>query len=194
MLMEIMNNEWINHSIDFDETDFYVDDPLPLEEFSKEISKAINKYVIKNLNKNNIKISYEPGQFITKHSTFILTKVLAVKNQKSIIVDAGTLTMRGGYGLANYEYAPIINISKPSPTIRKENIYGSLCEPSDIWGYRYYGEQAQPGDIMAILNQGAYTFSFSQRFIKPGAPYIVITKDNKLVVARKRESFEDRYK
>lgn len=193
MLIELLDNEGINRSIDFDETDFYIDDPVPLENFSKEISKTVNDYIIKNINKNNIKIFFEPGQFLTKHSTIILTKVLALKSDKSIILDAGTLTMRGGYGLANYEYAPIINISRPSLNTIKATVYGSLCEPSDIWGYRYYGEKAEPGDIMAVLNQGAYTFSFSQRFIKPGAQYIVITKDNRLVCARKRESFKQRY-
>lgn len=193
MLIELLDNEGIDHPLNFDTTNFYVEDPALLEEFSKKISETINNCIIKPLNKKNIKIFYEPGRYITKHSSCILTTVLAVK-KRAIILDAGTLTMLGGYGLANYEYTPIINLSKPSLKTRKTIVYGPLCEPSDIWGYRYHGEKAEPGDIMAILNQGAYTFSFSQRFIKPGAPYVVITKDNKLVCARKKESFEDRYK
>ncbi len=193
MLIELLKSEGIDHSINFDATDYYVDESSPLEEFSKKISAAVKDHIVDLLNKKHMKIFYEPGSFIAKNSTYVLTKVLAVKSPQSIIVDAGTLTMLGGYGLANYEYTPIVNLSRPSLEKRKATVYGPLCEPSDIWGYRYYGGKAQPGDKIAILNRGAYTFSFSQRFIKPGAAYIVITKHNKLVVAKKKECFEERY-
>ncbi len=51
-------------------------------------------------------------------------------------------------------------------------IFGSLCTPLDIWGASLFGEGALPGDILLIPNQGAYTFSLRQSFIKPKARVI----------------------
>jgi diaminopimelate decarboxylase len=49
---------------------------------------------------------------------------------------------------------------------------GSLCTPHDLWGYGYWGEDIQPGDTLLIPNQGAYTYSLRQEFIK-AVPQVV---------------------
>ncbi len=181
-LLALLNNTQSG----FDGTDFFVEDPKDISIFAKEIAKAINKYT------SDLPVYCEPGRFITKHSTRILTRVLAIK-EKGCIIDAGTNTLIGENSLAEYEYAPVLNLSNPSLKLNKFHIYGSLCAPYDIWGYQYNGSSINRGDILAILNQGAYTFSYAQRFIKPIAPYIILTKDNKLICAKEKEDFKDRY-
>jgi len=190
-LMTLLDSEGIPHKKNLDITDYSVEDPLEISVFAKEISKAINKH-IRSL-KKNIGIYCEPGRFITKHSTKIITEVLSLKKD-GCIVDSGTHTMLGENSLEEYEYAPVINLSNPSLKLNKFKIYGSLCAPYDMWGFRYYGTKIERGDILIILNQGAYTFSFAQRFIKPVAPYIVLTKNNKLIRIKERERFKDRYR
>jgi diaminopimelate decarboxylase len=37
----------------------------------------------------------------------------------------------------------------------------------DLWGYAYWGKDIQPGDVLLIPTQGAYTYSLRQDFIKP---------------------------
>jgi diaminopimelate decarboxylase len=46
-------------------------------------------------------------------------------------------------------------------------VLGSLCTPHDVWGYGYFGEDIQIGDVLLIPCQGAYTYSLRQHFIKP---------------------------
>ena len=46
-------------------------------------------------------------------------------------------------------------------------VAGSLCTPHDIWGYGYFGDGIQVGDVLLVPNQGAYTYSLRQEFIKP---------------------------
>jgi len=46
-------------------------------------------------------------------------------------------------------------------------VLGSLCTPHDLWGYSYWGSGIEPGDVLLIPCQGAYTYSLRQEFIKP---------------------------
>ncbi|HNX26337.1 MAG TPA: decarboxylase, partial [Phycisphaerae bacterium] len=52
---------------------------------------------------------------------------------------------------------------------------GSLCTPHDIWGREFWGKSIAKGDILLIPEQGAYTYSLKQEFIKP-LPACVVTE------------------
>jgi len=67
-------------------------------------------------------------------------------------------------------------------------IFGSLCTPYDIWGTSIFGEGIESGDILVIPDQGAYTYSLRQSFIKPMARVIAFDGKN-LVQAEKEEVF-----
>lgn len=189
-LIALLEHAEIPHNMEFDETDYVVEDPAAISTFVREIASAVKTHVF-SINKET-RIYTEPGRFITKHSTKVLTKVLYLK-EGGCIVDAGTTTLVGENPFVEYEYAPIVNLSNSGVQENKTYIYGPLCDPYDIWGFRYYGTKIQRGDILAVLNQGAYTFSFAQRFIKPTAPYIVLTKNGEFVCARDRGNYSDRY-
>ncbi len=187
-LIEVIE-ENSNKKVDFDPYNFTIDEVDPLEKFAKEISKYLEKYIF-SLNKD-IKIFFEPGRYINTNSTHVLTKVIAEK-ENSVIVDAG-INLIGGLDFAEYSFAPIINLSNPSFKLKRKIIYGPLCTPNDLWGYSYYGKNIKKGDVLVILHQGSYNFSRAWRFLKETAPYIAI-RDNKLVLAKEKEKFEDRYK
>lgn len=138
-----------------------------------------------------IKIYFEPGRFISMHSTTILTKVISIKNNDAI-VDGGA-NLVGDFRFSEYSFAPIVNLNVPSLILSKKTIYGPLCHPSDLWGYSFFGKNIKKGDIIAVLNQGDYTFSYASRFIKPAAQYIILTEENKFVVGKEKEKFEERY-
>ncbi len=173
-----------------DPNSIIIENVEPLENFGKAISEALKNYIFP-LNKN-LKIYFEPGRFITVHSTAILTRAISIKNKNSIIVDGG-INLVGDYRFSEYSFAPIVNLGSPSLKLNKKIIYGPLCDPSDLWGYSFFGDDVKKGDVLAVLNQGAYTFSCAWRFIKPTAPYIVLTEKNELVAAKEKEKFEERY-
>ena len=68
------------------------------------------------------------------------------------------------------DYSPVFNLTRPSLKEKPCHILGSLCTPHDVWGFSYFGEDIQPGDILMIPTQGAYTYSLRQNFIKPVPP------------------------
>lgn len=183
-----MIRELSGKTIEFDPYKFYIENVDPLEKFGKEISAYLEKYIF-SLNRN-IKIFFEPGRYLNTDSTSILVKVIADKGE-SVIVDGG-INLAGGFDFAEYLFAPIVNLSNPSLKPKRKIIYGPLCTPNDLWGYSYFGEDISKGDILAVLHQGSYNFSRAWRFLKETAPYIVISK-NKLVLAKEKEKFEDRY-
>ncbi|MGE5343650.1 MAG: diaminopimelate decarboxylase family protein [Candidatus Omnitrophota bacterium] len=172
----------------FDPYGFSVIPVEPLETFAHAISTAINEH-IRSLNPD-IDIYVEPGRFIATFATSMLLGVTAVK-KNCVIVDGG-IHMLGDYKFSEYSFAPIVNMTRPSTRMRRTLIYGPLCDPNDLWGYSYYGDDIQKGDILAVLYQGAYTFSTAWRFIKANPRYIAVSK-NRFVIAKEAETFNDRY-
>ncbi|MFH1642107.1 MAG: hypothetical protein ABIC04_04355 [Nanoarchaeota archaeon] len=173
---------------DFDPHKFKIEVVEPIEKFALEISAAL-KENIQNLIPN-IKIFCEPGRYIATHSTSILLKVKSVK-EDCVIVNGG-INMVGDFRFEEYAFAPIVNLSNFSHQLNKKTIYGPLCDPSDLWGYSYYGADIKKGDILAVLHQGAYTLTCAWRFIKPIPPYIFI-EGNEIILGKSSEKFEDRY-
>lgn len=161
----------------------------PLEQFSRSIGEAIDKDV-RPLNPH-IRIFFEPGRFIAFPATSIILTVLACKGD-CVIVDGG-IHMLGDYKFSEYAYGLIINLSRPSTQLQKRTIYGPLCDPHDLWGYSHYGDHLQKGDHLAVLQQGAYTYSTAWRFIKPIPPYIAFDAAGRFHLAHRRESFRERY-
>ncbi len=88
---------------------------------------------------SGLKIFFEPGRFIAIHSTSILLKVISIKDNECVITNGG-INLVGDYRFAEYSFAPIINLSNPSYKLKKKIIYGPLCDPSDLCGYSYFGE------------------------------------------------------
>ena len=171
-----------------DPSSFGVDEMEPLEYFAREIASCLNKHIFP-LNPS-IEIYYEPGRFIATHPTSILLEVVSEKKD-CVIVDGG-INLVGDYRFEEYSFAPIVNLSNPSLKLKRKTIYGPLCDPSDFWGYSYFGKEIKKGDILAVLHQGAYTFSCCWRFIKPTARYVVFDKKG-LFLGKERETFEERY-
>lgn len=173
----------------FDLHNFFIRPVEPLENFAKSISEHLKKYIFP-LNPD-LKIYLEPGRYIATHSTSIILKVISEKDN-CVIVDGG-INLVGDYRFEEFSFAPIINLSRPSTTLRKKIIYGPLCDPSDIWGFSYFGQDIKVGDTLVILHQGAYSFSCNWHFIKPVAQYIA-SSGKKLILAKRTETFKDKYK
>jgi diaminopimelate decarboxylase len=174
--------------LNFNNNNFSIRPVDPLENFAAQISEVLEQHIYP-LNPK-IKIFFEPGRFLVTHSTSILTTVLAEKS-RSVIVDAG-VNLTGDYRFEEFSFAPVVNLTRPSLKLTKKTIYGALCDPSDLWGYSYYGDSIKKGDHLLIMHQGAYTYSMSWRFIKPIAKYVAIS-GNKMIVVKDAESFSARY-
>ena len=172
----------------FDPFAFGVMPVAPLEDFAKEIGQAVRDHLLP-LNPD-LAIYLEPGRYIATPSTTILLTVVAEKGD-CVIVDGG-INMLGDYKFSEYSFAPIVNLTRPNGPLCRRVVYGPLCDPHDLWGYSHYGDVLRKGDVVAVPHQGAYTFSTAWRFIKAVPPYVA-SRGGELMLAKKAESFRQRY-
>jgi diaminopimelate decarboxylase len=135
---------------------------VALEDFAVQLSAAIHEHLFSIV---PCRICLEPGRWICNDAVHLLISVVDKKAPDLVITDAGTNTV--GWERFETDYFPILNLTRPSLHEKPCNILGSLCTPHDVWGYMYFGDDIQPGDILMIPTQGAYTYSLRQNFIKP---------------------------
>jgi len=134
----------------------------PIEDFAREIARALKKHIFPLA---LLKIFAEPGRWIADRVMHILISVADKKSEDLVVADTGTNIL--GWERYETDYVPIINISRPSLTETPCLIAGALCTPHDVWGWSYFGEDIQVGDVLLLPWQGAYTWSLRQQFIKP---------------------------
>lgn len=139
----------------------------PVEEFAENISQAIKKYL-----NPLVQCAYyaEPGRIICSTAMDIVLRIVDKKRKDGYVADGGTNMVGWGWGFGEKVYYPIINITHPSSTEIAARIDGSLCTPKDVWGYYCYAKKIEKNDILLIPNQGAYTYSLAQSFIKAIPP------------------------
>lgn len=158
--------------------------------------------IINNLDQSVFKIKpsilMEPGRSIIGNAGILLTKVIYNKSDSSMqhnftVVDAAMndLIRPALYNAAH----KIINISIPKQHHSfHTSIVGPVCESSDVF-LKNIKLDSSPGDILAILDTGAYGFTMSSNYnSRPRPPEVLIEPDNTLTLIRARETFEDLYK
>lgn len=133
-----------------------------IEEFAERLSDAIHQHLFSVA---PCRICLEPGRWICNDAVQLLFTVIDKKAPDLVITDAGTNTI--GWERFETDYFPILNLTRPAMIEKPCHVLGSLCTPHDVWGYAYWGADIEPGDILLIPNQGAYTYSLRQNFIKP---------------------------
>jgi diaminopimelate decarboxylase len=154
-------------------TDHFIQRAVPLEEFARCIRRAITERLPSDL---NFTLCCEPGRWLCHEAMHILVTVMDRKAPDLVITDAGTNAV--GWERFESDFFPVINLTRPSTDEHPCLVAGSLCTPHDLWGYSYFGEDIQPGDLLLIPNQGAYTYSLRQNFIKPLPQVVIMNSTN----------------
>ena len=134
----------------------------PIEDYAAAVAEAVRTHLSAVA---PLRICIEPGRWLCHGAMHLLLTVLDRKPPDLVITDAGTNAI--GWERFETDYFPVINLSHPSDHEHPCLVLGSLCTPHDVWGYACFGEPPDMGDVLLIPNQGAYTYSLRQQFIKP---------------------------
>jgi diaminopimelate decarboxylase len=133
----------------------------------------------------NVTVAIEPGRFLVAKSMHLLMRVYTVKEGMAILDGSTSLV---GYDRFGTERFPVVNLSRPGNLTPVANpCYGALCDPGDFLGENLYGEPPVPGDILAYLNQGAYTLSYAHRFMRPTGRVVALEPDGSLTLEKDLE-------
>ena len=143
-------------------TPYYVIRAAPLEDFARAIGDAVHRELTPLL---QCEYYTEPGRIICSRAMHIVVKVVDKKSPAHVIADGGVNI--SGWEFGEHFYYPLLNCTHPSQ--KKElkcTVYGPLCTPHDVWGYRCYATKIEEGDVIVVPNQGAYRYVLAQNFIK----------------------------
>ncbi|RTE85962.1 MULTISPECIES: diaminopimelate decarboxylase [Gammaproteobacteria] len=136
----------------------------------------------------------EPGRAIVSNAGVMLTQVTSLKangNKHFIMVDGG---MNDLIRPSLYQaWHDIVNVAPENSEQVTGDIVGPVCETGDFFGQNRT-LAAQPGDILAIKNAGAYGFVMSSNYnSRPRPPEVLVDGDQSFVI-RARETQEDLWK
>ncbi|HSQ48857.1 MAG TPA: diaminopimelate decarboxylase [Candidatus Deferrimicrobiaceae bacterium] len=167
------------------------DKDLDLAEYAKVISAFKTKVKEYGLGKPFLFV--EPGRYLVCDASILLTTVNTVKvtpNRKFVGIDAGfnTLVRPTMYG----SYHPILVANKLEAAEKETyDVAGPICESGDLLAKDRTMPKVEEGDLLAVLNAGAYGFSMSSQYnSRPRAAEVMI-RQGKDVLVRNREQLSD---
>jgi diaminopimelate decarboxylase len=162
-----------------------------LEEFGKRIagrfSRNTKKYKLEDMT-----FALEPGRAIISDAGILLSKVVSVKKNKKanwIFVDGGANLVPESIFFIRRDF---LVVNKPIRELtEKYSIAGPTLNTIDVLATNQPLPPMEIGDIIAILDAGAYTLSRSNQFtrLRPSALYI--TQNKKVKYLRKKEKPEE---
>lgn len=158
---------------------------FPIEEYAELVKNSFDT--------KNLTVVIEPGRSISWDTGILVTKVLYIKKhgeKKFIITDCG---MNDLIRPALYDgYHKILPLAETKNTEKiSTDIVGPICESTDRLFSSNEFYDVKEGDLLAILNSGAYGSSMSSNYnVRPLVNEILIDKDNYIII-RNRQTFEE---
>ena len=155
---------------------------------------------------DQVTILLEPGRSVIADAGLVLTTVNNIKTRPEtgdvwLLTDAGYNIM---LSMNNYKwYYHLISASRAGELSTSDyKVAGPLCDSGDVYfdieregrlpDYRRLPTNVKPGEVLALLNCGAY--SLAQMFHYNGRPLpaaVLIRLDGKPDLIRRRDTYED---
>ena len=155
---------------------------------------------------DRVTILLEPGRSVIADAGLVLTTVRNIKrrpetNDVWLLTDAGYNLL---LSMNNYKwYYHLISASRAvDSTDAQYKVAGPLCDSGDVYfdierhgrlpDYRLLPREVKPGEVLALLNSGAY--SLAQMFPYNGRPLpaaVMVREGGKADLIRRRDSYED---
>ena len=167
----------------------YSDAPFDAAHQVDRYAAALNK----GLADDRAHLLLEPGRFIVAQAGALLTRVLVVKKNGSktfVITDAAMNDLiRPALYHAHHEIVPVRQ-PKNSTTVTAD-IVGPVCESGDFFARDRVLPPVKPGDLVALLDAGAYGMTQASNYNSRPRPAEVLIEGTTVTLARRRETMRD---
>jgi diaminopimelate decarboxylase len=138
------------------------------------------------------RLMIEPGRFIVAQAGALVTRVLQVKRNGTktfVITDAGMNDLiRPALYQAHHEIVPLRPRAGKSKVV---DVVGPICETGDFFAHDRKLAPIEPGDLIAILDAGAYGMAQSSNYNTRLRPAEVLVEGAKARLIRRRETMAD---
>ncbi len=173
---------------------YTLDQPVPrIADYAETITGTLSS-MIEKLGLTPPRLIIEPGRAIVAQAGIALYTVGAIKDipgvRKYVCVDGGMGdNIRPALYEAKYEAVVANKINEKASV--KVTVAGRYCESGDILTRDIALTPVSAGDIIAIPSSGAYTIPMSSNYNMITRPAIIMVKDGKADLIRKRENYQD---
>jgi diaminopimelate decarboxylase len=161
----------------------------------QDFSTVVAEYadaVMRPLRELKVKVLLEPGRSIIGPAGVLLTTVLYRKKnggKKFVVVDAAMNDLiRPALYQAEHQIVPVEDI-KAAPEI--VDVVGPVCESGDFFAHDRTLPTAAAGDVLAILDAGAYGMALASNYNTRSRPAEVLVDGKSMRVIRRRETVAD---
>ena len=138
------------------------------------------------------RLMIEPGRFLVAQAGALVARVLQVKRSGKktfVITDAA---MNDLIRPALYQaYHEIVPVRPRAGRPRIVDVVGPICESGDFFAHDRKLAPVKPGDLVAILDAGAYGMAQSSNYNSRLRPAEVLVEGGKARLIRRRETMAD---
>ena len=143
----------------------------------------------------NIHLLLEPGRAIAGPAGALLTSVLYRKRndgKKFVVVDAAMNDLiRPALYDAYHEIVPVVQKAGSEQSYELVDVVGPVCESGDFLGRDRDLPQVEEGDLLAILDAGAYGMALASNYNTRPRPAEVLVSGKTAKLIRRREKIRD---
>jgi diaminopimelate decarboxylase len=165
------------------------DDATPrIDDYARPIAQMVRQFYPEG---ELPTLAFEPGRAISSSAQSLLLSVLAVKRDRE---GAKRVILNGGKNYAlptGYEYHEFLPASRMNDALDGHlSFFGPLCHPGDILCVQKAFPALVPGDLVAVMDAGAYFVPNQMNFSNPRPPAVLVS-GGVATLTRDRESFAD---
>ncbi len=168
--------------------------PLDIKELGKKIDEALFAY--EERSGRHLTFRIEPGRYISAECSVLLGKVHTVKtsyDKKYIGTDIGFNVLARPIMYDSYHGVEVYRKSD-TPSLKNEEVtvVGNICESGDKLAIDRTLPEIFEGDILGVLDAGAYGHTMSSNYNNRLRPAEVLIRENgEVVLIRERDTLED---
>jgi diaminopimelate decarboxylase len=134
----------------------------------------------------------EPGRFLVAQAGALVSRVVVTKQNGAkhfVVVDAAMNDLiRPALYQAHHEIWPVVRAGRAG---KVADIVGPVCESGDFFARDRETEELQVGDLVALLDAGAYGMAQASNYNTRGRAAEVMVEDGTVRLVRRRETVEE---
>ena len=157
--------------------------PLGPEVFAEALAPLVDG--------RGIRIGVEPGRYLVARAGALVARVLYRKHRSAgrmLVVDTGMhQLLRPALYQAVHRVVPVRAAGPAEPT----EVVGPICESTDVLAAAADLPDLEPGDLVAILDAGAYGMTMASNYNTHPRPPEIVVSGGVAAVARRREAWDD---
>ena len=140
----------------------------------------------------DVTLLLEPGRFLVAQAGALVARVLYVKRngKKTFVITDAAMNdlIRPALYQAHHEIVPVT----PRPgRASAVDIVGPVCETGDFFARDRKIKPLEPGDLVAILDAGAYGMAQSSNYNTRPRPAEILVQGSNIKLIRRRETIAD---